>query len=135
MFVDCGGYIGDTTECFIKEFRHYKQVYAYEPSLDNASACQNCLSKYHNITIRQCGVGEKRDSLAIDSSGASSTFMEHRSAKTEEDSESVPIVSFDDDISAIPAGLLPQKDLKKQMPAEKVKCIVSPAHNEGWFYF
>ena len=59
VFVDCGSFIGDTAEEFIRQFYNYKHIYAYEPAQNNIATCRNNLKKYQNITLRQCGVGEK----------------------------------------------------------------------------
>ena len=93
VFVDCGGYIGDTTEEFIRQFGKYKQIYVYEPS--NIHACRDNLSKYDRVTVRPCGVGEKSDTLAMESNGSASTFMAGGKAA---DSQRVHIVSLDEDI-------------------------------------
>ncbi len=84
VFVDCGGFTGDTAEEFIRQFGKYKRIYVYEPSADNIQTCRNNLSKYKNITVRPCGVGEKSDALAMDSSGSSSTFMGGQKASSSE---------------------------------------------------
>ena len=95
VFVDCGGFTGDTTEEFIRQFRNYKQIYVYEPSLDNIQTCRNNLSKYDRVAVRPCGVGEKSDALAMDSNSSSSTFMAEKKAA---DSQGIRIVSLDEDI-------------------------------------
>lgn len=95
VFVDCGAYTGDSTERFIQHYGAYRHIYAYEPSPENFSLCKENLKKYPNITVRQCGVGEKSMILTMDSSGASSTFMR---GKKEPDVQGIPIISLDEDI-------------------------------------
>lgn len=96
VFVDCGAYNGDSAEKFIKYYGTYKHIYAYEPSAENIQACQSNLKKYPNVTVRKCGVGEKRAFLSLDSSGASSTFMRERKAAA---GDGIQIISLDEDIS------------------------------------
>ena len=97
VLTDCGGFTGDTVESYIRQFGKYKRIYVYEPSQENAAVCRKNLSKYKRITIRQCGVGEKGASLAIQGSGSSSSFMEQK-AEGGADSDSVQIISIDEDI-------------------------------------
>lgn len=95
VFVDCGGFTGDTTEEFIRQFGKYKQIYVYEPSQDNIQTCRDNLSKYSNVTVRHSGVGEKSDVLAMDGSSSSNTFMPGKKAT---DSQGIRIISLDEDI-------------------------------------
>lgn len=95
VFVDCGGFTGDTVESFIREFKHYKQIYTYEPEEKNVRACCRNLAKYHNVTVRNCGVGEMQNCLSIEGSGSSSTFMKQQNLSA---SGGVQIISLDEDI-------------------------------------
>lgn len=93
VFVDCGGFIGDTAEEFIKQYQNYKHIYVYEPSDDNIETCRSNLSKYPNITMRNCGIGEKNEQLAISNSKSSSNFL-----KGGDSEDKVQIVFLDEDI-------------------------------------
>lgn len=98
VFVDCGGYTGDTVESYIRQFGIYKRIYVYEPSPENAAVCRRNLSKFKRILVSQSGVGEKSSSFVIQGNGASSTFMEQYTAGEKTGSGSVRIVSLDEDI-------------------------------------
>ena len=93
VFVDCGGFIGDTTEDYIVEFQKYKKIYVYEPEQENIEKCKKNLERYKNITIRHCGVGEINAKMSISDSGSSSSFL-----GTLQDGEGIEIVSLDEDI-------------------------------------
>lgn len=95
VFVDCGGFTGDTAEEFIRQFGKYKQIYVYEPFPDNVQACRENLAKYDHVAVRPCGVGEQSDALAMDSESTSSTFMTGKKAA---DSQGIRVVSLDEDI-------------------------------------
>lgn len=95
VFVDCGGFTGDTTQEFIRQFGQYKRIYVYEPSQDNIETCRKNLSKHKRVLVRPCGVGEKPNRLAMDSGGSSSTFMAEQKSS---DSQGIQIVSLDEDI-------------------------------------
>lgn len=93
VFVDCGGFIGDTTEEYIREYGKYKKIYVYEPSSDNIGACVNNLNKYQNVIVKNCGVGEKNSWLSMDTSQSSSSFV-----NADHKHERVEIISLDEDI-------------------------------------
>lgn len=93
VFVDCGGFTGDTTESYIRQFGKYKRIYVYEPSSDNINICLNNLMKYPEVIVRECGVGEKSACLSMDTSSSSSSFV-----NADQDNEKVNIISLDEDI-------------------------------------
>lgn len=96
VYVDCGGYTGDTAERYIRQYGAYKHIYVYEPDPENVGRCRENLKKYRDITVKQCGVGERADILAMDSQGASATFMKGQHAAEEQ--QGVPIISLDEEI-------------------------------------
>ncbi len=46
VFVDCGGFTGDTAEQYIRQYGEYRRIYVYEPSEENAEICRKNLSIY-----------------------------------------------------------------------------------------
>lgn len=95
VFADCGGFVGDTTEEYIRQYKHYRHIYVYEPSDDNIDSCRNNLSQYENITVRQCGVGEKHTYLSMRNSSSASSFVD---GAGNDETEKVEVVSLDEDI-------------------------------------
>ena len=93
VFVDCGGFTGDTTEDFIRQYGNYKKIYVYEPSGDNIEPCWKNLVKYRDIIVKKCGVGEKNGRMAMDASRSSSSFVNAAPGQ-----EAVGIISLDEDI-------------------------------------
>lgn len=93
VFVDCGGFIGDTTEDYIREYKKYKKIYVYEPSGDNIEACRKNLKKYRDVIVKRCGVGEKSARMAMNTGKSSSSFV---NAAPEQ--EAVEVISLDEDI-------------------------------------
>ncbi|MDD2493400.1 MAG: FkbM family methyltransferase [Bacilli bacterium] len=96
VFVDCGSFIGDTTERFITRFPNFSKIYLYEPEPDNYAQAYNYLSKWENtsfekIVFRRAGVGKERKSLKINSNGAGSFVSSFGD-------NDVDIVSLDKDI-------------------------------------
>lgn len=94
VFVDCGGFTGDTAEAYIKQYKDYKHIYVYEPMDSNMQLCKHNLEKYENITTRQCGVGEKNELLPILTGDSDSSFAGNIESDT-----FIPIISLDEDIS------------------------------------
>ncbi len=93
VFVDCGGFTGDTVEEYIRQYQDYKHIYVYEPSDDNIATCRSNLQRYPNITVRNCGVGEINERLPISNSTSSSSFIGNVSGES-----FIEIVSLDEDI-------------------------------------
>lgn len=59
VFVDAGGYDGDTTAEFIKRHPDYKKVYLFEPSKKNLSAAKRRLHGLRDIDFRLVGLSDK----------------------------------------------------------------------------
>ena len=93
VFVDCGGFIGDTAEDYIAQYKNYKTIYVYEPSPDNITRCRENLRKYPKVKVRNCGVGEKNEKISIGGSLASSSFL-----GAESSGELTEMVALDQDI-------------------------------------
>ncbi len=92
VFVDCGGFTGDTAEKYIQIYQNYKRIYVYEPSIDNIADCRKNLEPYMNITIRNCGVGEKSSKMSMVNNHDASNFCEENLGNK------IEIISLDEDI-------------------------------------
>ena len=93
VFVDCGGFVGDTTEEYIRQYKNYEKIYVYEPSRDNIESCRKNLKKYRDVIVKRCGVGEKSAKMAMDVNKASSSFVNAAQGQ-----EEIEVVSLDEDI-------------------------------------
>ncbi|MCM1256279.1 MAG: FkbM family methyltransferase [Roseburia sp.] len=58
IFVDVGGYHGETVINYVKNFGNYKKIICYEMFEENMNVCQDRLRTYHDIEFRQCAVGD-----------------------------------------------------------------------------
>lgn len=96
VFVDCGGYIGDTTLDYIEQYGEYKTIYIYEPAPSNIIDCRKNLQNYKHIEIRCCGVGEKNSVLPMTGADASGSFV--TGAANGEQEEFIQVISLDEDI-------------------------------------
>ena len=95
VFVDLGGYIGDTVEDFVNTYSAvYKRIYTYEINPDNLKYLRGTVKRYPNVVIRGNAAGEKEDTLYLDLKiGDSSTTL------AAEGEQEVRVVSLDEDIS------------------------------------
>ena len=73
IFVDAGGFTGDTTEQFCRLYPNYKHVYLIEPSIENMTAAKIRLSNHKNITYINKGVSDKTEKLRFSSGSGSSS--------------------------------------------------------------
>jgi FkbM family methyltransferase len=62
-FVDCGGYVGDTTTEVIKNYPDFKKIYLIEPIPENIRIAKRELGHYKNIEFFNCGVSNKKETL------------------------------------------------------------------------
>jgi FkbM family methyltransferase len=73
VFIDAGGYDGDTTEEFCRRDPHYKRVVLFEPSPINIEKARLRLKGLANIDFRSEGLSDAKGTLRFDvDSGAAS---------------------------------------------------------------
>ncbi len=94
IFVDCGGYIGDSTQALISYRGDVQKVYLYEADNQNIERAKELLNDI-NIVFRNVGVGEKHQFMSFSQSGLSSSSF----TQNDNGSEKVEIVSIDEDIN------------------------------------
>lgn len=58
IFVDVGGYNGETVVSYVKNFGSYKKIICYEMFEENMIICKDRLCTYHDIEYRKCAVGD-----------------------------------------------------------------------------
>lgn len=92
VFVDCGGYDGDTTEQFIERCPDYRRVYFFEPSPSNMAEAKARLLGKPNIEYIQKGVSNEPATVSFDASGGSA------SAISDEGSEKIYLTRIDDEL-------------------------------------
>lgn len=97
VFVDCGGFVGDTVEMFINRVPIFSKIYMYEPQHNNYLKAKKYLLKwekdvFERIVLREAGVGKECVSMKITSDGSAS-------AVSPKGDYNINIVSLDDDIA------------------------------------
>jgi FkbM family methyltransferase len=78
IFVDAGGFDGDTTEEFIKRYPDYQKVIFFEPSKKNMCAAKQRLFGARDIDFHQLGVSNSEGTLSFNANaGKASAVSEH----------------------------------------------------------
>ncbi|GBG15957.1 LysR family transcriptional regulator [Novimethylophilus kurashikiensis] len=93
VFVDCGGFDGDTTEEFIRRCPEYTKVYLFEPSSKNIEKAKLRLKDSHDIDFIELGISDTKGTLAFDpDAGSASSVDELGSCK-------IAVTTLDDHIA------------------------------------
>tara|TARA_Y100001970_G_scaffold291700_1_gene429894 strand:+ start:621 stop:1766 length:1146 start_codon:yes stop_codon:yes gene_type:complete len=58
IFIDGGGWTGDSVEAFLNKYRKFKKIFVYEPSYKFYRQMKNKFKK-RNIILKNCGMGDK----------------------------------------------------------------------------
>lgn len=98
VFIDAGGFDGQTSIEFIKYCPNYKTVYIFEPSEKNLAMAKENLKEYENINFISKGLSNQKDVLKFDTeSGSASSISENGTVTIEVDTLDVMVsekVSF-----------------------------------------
>jgi FkbM family methyltransferase len=77
VFVDVGGFDGDTTEALLNRWPNFREVHFFEPSISNMKHAQRRLVEHHCLSYYQIGLSDKKGILGFCSSnGPSSAFSD-----------------------------------------------------------
>jgi len=84
IFVDAGGFDGDTTEEFCKRYPAYEKVFFFEPSSINCQKARNRLSGYHAIEFIELGLSDSVGTLLFNpDEGSASAVSESGSCQVD----------------------------------------------------
>lgn len=75
VFVDAGGYHGETTLEFIKHCPNYKSVYFLEPAKSSMSVARNNLEIFSKIIFLEKGISNKKETLRFDNNLGSANII------------------------------------------------------------
>ena len=75
VFVDAGGFDGDTTEEFCLRLPDYRKVYLFEPSADNISKAQTKLRAFHSIAFIEKGISDTIGTLSFNPDAGSASAV------------------------------------------------------------
>ncbi|MDD3921728.1 MAG: FkbM family methyltransferase [Eubacteriales bacterium] len=94
VFVDLGGYIGDTVISFVNTYRQYQRIYSYEITPSSMRLLQANTSVVKNLDARLKAAGDAPGTLYVSEGGDVSA-----NALAETGSTPVEVVRLDDDIT------------------------------------
>ena len=95
VFVDCGGYDGDTAIEFCSSNRKYRAIYLFEPSRPNFERARVRLEGFDNVSLIPLGVSDAKGTLSFDPNAGSASRVSDSGSTT------IDVVSIDEHI-AIP---------------------------------
>ncbi len=95
VFVDAGGFDGDTTEEFCTRYPDYQRVHLFEPSGRNMAAARRRLEGRANICFHELGVSDEASELVFDADAGSASAVG-------EGSERIRVVALDEYLGEAP---------------------------------
>ena len=94
VFVDCGGFDGDTVLAFLSRQPNYCHIYMFEPSTDNFEKASRRLLGIPNLSLISLAVSDRPGTLSFDPGAGSASKV------TSEGSLAIKAVSLDEYIAA-----------------------------------
>ena len=79
VFVDCGGFDGDSTEIFCEKYPNYKKVFFFEPSPANLKAAKKRLKRFLRIDYLPLGLSDEDGRLNFEPSAGSASSVQSTS--------------------------------------------------------
>lgn len=95
VFVDCGGFDGDTTEQFTRRCPHYNRVWLFEPSEVNMQRAKKRLAGARDIHFVPKGVSDQIGRLSFNSGAGSA------SAVSDSGDASIDVTTIDEEIDEL----------------------------------
>ena len=80
VFLDGGGYVGDTTPNIIKNYPDYKKIYLIEPNKLHINIAKRDFQEVNNIVFINCGLSNKKITLIEDSQSKQNNCDHHYQA-------------------------------------------------------
>lgn len=75
VFVDGGGFDGETTKEFIKKVPKYGKIYFFEPFMEMLNIAERKLSSYPNVNFFQKALYDKKEVLSFDTTKGSASSI------------------------------------------------------------
>jgi FkbM family methyltransferase len=134
VFVDAGGFDGDTAEMFLSRYPDYKKIYVFEPSIPNMQKARQRLSKYKNIEFRASGLSEFAGRVPFNHNGGSSSTISTSAggeielvALDEVVQDRISVIKMD--IEGGEMGAL--KGARNHLKSHKIKLALAAYHKES----
>lgn len=74
VFVDVGGFDGQTTREFVRRVPGYEHVYVFEPDQANFQTCSDALRDFDRISLLPVGAGRKEEVVRFSQAGSASSI-------------------------------------------------------------
>lgn len=137
VFVDAGGYDGQTSIEFIKHCPKYKSIYIFEPSKENLALAEENLKDFKNVHFISKGLSNQKDTLRFDTgSGSASSISENGTIEIEVDTldslvnEKVTFIKMDIE----GAEALAIEGMKNHILNDRPKMAISVYHKVDDFW-
>ena len=78
VFVDAGGFEGETALEFIKKCKNYKEIHIFEPDPSNLAKAKLNLEKYNNVYFYEKGVSNKKEVLKFGAGDGSASKISYQ---------------------------------------------------------
>lgn len=75
VFVDVGGFDGDTSEIFASRYADYERILFFEPSARNMSAARLRLAKVERIYYYSIGLSDRKETLRFNQDAGSASYV------------------------------------------------------------
>jgi FkbM family methyltransferase len=85
VFIDCGAYIGDTIDEFLKRCPEYKQIVAFEPETENFRKLKKKHGTNSKITLINAGVYDKEGETLFERQDGLSRIIQPSSSPPKQD--------------------------------------------------
>jgi len=82
VFVDAGGFDGDTTEEFCRRYPDYRQVHLFEPSARNLAAAKTRLAGHRDIVFHTEGLSDQVGQVTFDAEAGSASAVSAGAGET-----------------------------------------------------
>lgn len=92
IFVDAGGFDGDTAEEFINRYPDYKKIYLFEPSHKNLTAAKRRLSGKRDIVYKSVGLSDAEGKLYFNANAGSASSV------LQGEGELISVVTLDNEL-------------------------------------
>lgn len=94
VYVDCGGFDGDTVKLFINTYKNYTRIYVYEPDKLLFDRISKNLESYKNIYIIPFGVSDSAKDIGFNFTGGGGSMIE----ESANESNLIKVVSLDENV-------------------------------------